>query len=109
MTPLRVEGLRAILVSPISPHNFVNLLFRTSCESDVRRYEIHRSTMAWFKPDDSTRIGVADADTVVKGSTVYGHVPMDHRMGDYDHIMFQDDAVQPATAYYYRVCAVNTA
>src|ERR1035437_6715843 len=38
MTPLRVEGLRAILVSPISPQNFVNLLFRTSCESDVRRY-----------------------------------------------------------------------
>ena len=109
MPPLRVEGLRAILVSPISPHNFVNLLFRTSCESDVHRYEIHRSTRAGFEPDTSTCIGVADADAIVKGSTVYGHVPIDHRQGDYDHIMFRDDAVQPATVYHYRVCAVDTA
>ena len=48
MAPLRVECLRAILVSPISPQNFVNLLFRTSCESDVRRYEVYRSTQAGF-------------------------------------------------------------
>ena len=109
MVPLRVEGLRAILVSPISPHNFVNLLFRTSCESDVRQYEIHRSTSTGFKPDPSTRIGVAHADGLVKASPVYGHVPFDHRQGEYDHMMFQDDAVQPATTYYYRVCAVDTA
>jgi chitodextrinase len=109
MRPLRVECLRAILVSSISPHNFVNLLFRTSCEPDVHRYEIHRATRAGFEPDASTRIGVADADAVVKGSPVYGHVPIDHRQGDYDHIMFHDDAVQPATTYYYRVCAVDTA
>ena len=109
MRPLRVEGLRAILVSPISPQNFVNLLFRTSCDSDVRRYEIHRSSRAGFEPDASTRIGVAEADAVVKGSTVYGHVPIDHRQGEYDHMMFQDDTVQPAATYYYRVCAVDTA
>ncbi len=109
MVPLRVEGLRAILVSPISPQNFVNLLFRTSCESDVRRYEIHRSTRAGFAPDAATRIGIAEADAVVKGSTVYGHVPMDHRAGDYDHMMFQDDTVQAGMTYYYRVCAVDTA
>jgi chitodextrinase len=109
MVPLRVEGLRAILVSPISPHNFVNLLFRTSCESDVRQYELHRSTSAGFKPDASTRISVADADAAVKASPVYGHVPFDHREGDYDHMMFQDNDLQPATTYYYRVCAVDTA
>jgi len=109
MAPLRVEALRAILVSPISPQNFVNLLFRTSCESDVRRYEIHRSIRAGFAPDAATRIGIAEADAVVKGSTVYGHVPMDHRAGDYDHMMFQDDTVQPGTTYYYRVCAVDAA
>jgi chitodextrinase len=104
-----VECLRAILVSPISPQNFVNLLFRTSCESDVRRYEVHRSTRAGFEPDASTRIGVADADAVVKGSTVYGHVPIDHPQEDYDHMMFQDNSVQSATTYYYRVCAFDTA
>jgi hypothetical protein len=109
MVPLRVECLRAILVSPISPQNFVNLLFRTSCESDVRGYEVHRSTRAGFRPDASTFIGVADAEAVVKGSPVYGHVPMDHRARDYDHMMFQDNTVQPATAYYYRVCEVDTA
>jgi hypothetical protein len=109
MVPLRVECLRAILVSPISPQNFVNLLFRTSCESDVRQYEIHRSTRAGFEPDASTRIGVAEADAVVKASTVYGHVPMDHHAGDYDHMMFQDDTVHLGTTYYYRVCAVDTA
>ena len=109
MVPLRVECLRAIFVSPISPQRFVNLLFRTSCESDVRQYEVHRSTRGGFEPDAATRIGIADADAVIKGSTVYGHVPIDHRQGDYDHIMFQDDTVQPTTAYYYRVCAVDTA
>jgi hypothetical protein len=109
MPPLRVEGLSAIFVSPISPQRFVNLLFRTSCESDVRQYEVYRSTTPGFEPDAATRIGVADADGVVKGSPVYGHVPMDHRQGDYDHMMFQDDTVQPSTTYYYRVCATDTA
>jgi hypothetical protein len=109
MPPLQVECLRAILVSPISRHNFVNLLFRTSCESDVRRYEIHRAAIAGFEPTASTRVGLADADAVVKASNVYGHVPTDHRAGEYDHMMFQDDTVQPGTTYFYRVCAVDTA
>jgi hypothetical protein len=109
MQPLRVEGLRAVLVSPISPQNFVNLLFRTSCESDVCRYEIHRSLEAGFTPDAATRIEFAEAETVIPKAVVYGHVPLDHRAGDYDHMMFQDDTVQPGTTYYYRVCAVDRA
>jgi hypothetical protein len=55
MVPLQVQGLRAILVSPLGPFNFVNLLFRTSCESDVKTYEIHRSTQPGFQPNDTTR------------------------------------------------------
>ena len=31
----------------------------------------------------------------------------DHRMSEYDHMMYQDDAVRPATTYYYRVCALD--
>ncbi len=107
--PSGVEGLRAILVSPLTRHNYVNLLFRTSCESDVRHYEIHRSTQPGFAPTSTTLVGAADADAVVPGSSAYGHVPVDHRMGDYDHMMYQDESVEPVTTYYYRVCAVDNA
>jgi hypothetical protein len=107
--PLRVEALRAVVVSPLSPHNFVNLLFRTSPEQDVRRYEIHRSTRCGFEPGASTLIGLADADAIVPGARGYGHVLVDHRQGAFDHMMYQDDSVLPRTAYYYRVCAVDDA
>ena len=49
-----------------------------------------------FEPDASTRIGVADSGRRDQRLAVYGHVPMDHRAGDYDHMMFQDDTVQRA-------------
>jgi hypothetical protein len=109
LVPLRVEGLHAIPVSPLAPFNFVNLLFRTSCESDVRSYEVHRSTQPGFQPDNATRIGVVEAAAVIKGSGAYGHVPMDYRAGDYDHLMYEDSEVQPLTTYYYRVSAVDSA
>jgi len=109
MVPMKVEGLRAITVSPLAPFNFVNLLFRTSCESDVQTYEIHRSILPGFQPSDRTRIALVDANAMVKGSRAYGHVPIDHRVGDYDHQMFEDDDVQPLTTYYYQVRAVDTA
>jgi hypothetical protein len=107
--PLPVVGLRAIHVSPIARCNFVNLLFRTACESDVRRYEIHRATQPGFTPADSTRIGWAEANAIIKGSGAYGHVPIDYPAGAYDHMMYQDNTVQPETLYYYRVRAVDTA
>ena len=109
MIPLRVERLHAMLVSPLSKCNFINLLFRTNCEADVRRYEVHRSTVPGFTPEASTPIGTVDADTVVPGSEAYGHVPVYHRMGDYDHMMYPDYSVQPATTYFYRVRAVDAA
>ncbi|MCX6923354.1 MAG: glycosyl hydrolase-related protein, partial [Verrucomicrobia bacterium] len=109
MVPLKVEGFRAILVSPLAPFNFVNLLFRTSCESDVQTYEVHRSTQPGFQPNDTTRVGLVEAAAVIKGSGAYGHVPIDYRAGDYDHQMYEDADVQPLTTYYYRVRAIDTA
>jgi len=110
MTPLRVECLRAIYVSHMSPDSFVNLLFRTNCESDIVRYEIHRSTQSGFLPDDSNRIGVVDAEAIIKGEEVFLIPPQaDYPVRDFDHAMFQDDAVQPGATYYYKVCAVDRA
>ena len=43
LPPIKVEGMQAIIVSPITEHNIVNILFRTSCESDVIKYEIHQA------------------------------------------------------------------
>ena len=93
MAPLPVERLQAILVSPLSDDNYVNLLWRSNCESDVRRYEIHRSTTAGFLPDKTTWI--ADAE--------------DKENGNYDHRMYQDRTVQPGTTYYYCVRAIDGA
>jgi hypothetical protein len=107
--PLQVQALRAILISDVTPYNYVNLLFRTDPESDVHLYEIHRSNQPAFEIDASTRVGVADANGIVKGSNEYGHVPIDHRMNEYDHMMWQDDTVRPSSTYYYRVCAVDNA
>jgi len=64
---------------------------------------------AAFEINASTRVGVADANGIVKGSKEYGHVPIDHRMTEYDHMMYQDETVQSASTYYYRVCAVDNA
>lgn len=107
--PLQVKALHAILVSELTPQNYVNLLFRTNPESDVNRYEIHRSNKPAVEIEESTRIGMADTNGIVKGATQKGHVPVDHRMGEYDHMMYQDDTVKPSITYYYPVCAVDTA
>ncbi len=109
LAPMKVEGLRAILVSPIAAHNFVNLLFRTSCESDIAGYEVHRSTVADFVPDAETRIGQVNSDDVVRGSKKYGHTPIPYPVKDFDHAMFEDHSVMPGTDYFYKVCAVDAA
>ena len=107
--PNRVERLSAILISPLGQHEHVNLLFRTNCESDVVRYEIHRCGTPGFVPGEKTRIGEVDADAIIKGSTAYGHTPIDRRLREFDHIMYQDNAVEAFSEYYYRVRAVDAA
>jgi hypothetical protein len=109
MSPLRVERLSAVLVSPISPFNAVNLLWRTNCESDVRGYEVYRSTVAGFEPSNAARIAVVDGQSVLKGGGDYGQTPIDYRLGDFDHQMHLETAVEPNATYYYRVCAVDAA
>lgn len=109
MPPLGVECLRAISVSPLSRFNAVNLLWRTSCESDVRNYEVYRFTSPGGIPNPAARIAVVSAETVIKGGHEYGQTPLDHRAREYDHMMYLDQTMRPATAYYYRVVAVDEA
>ena len=112
--PSQVEALHAVQVSPLTDHNYVNLLFRTNCESDVKKYEVHRSNRTGFDPNASTRLGTADADTIVSAPVGEVHnvarrPTVEHRAGLYDHMMYTDDSVQPSTTYYYRVCALDVA
>jgi hypothetical protein len=109
MTPLEVQGLSAVLVSPISRFNAVNLLWRTNCESDVRAYEVHRSNDVQFKPSAATRIAVVDAQSILKGGAEYGQTPIEYRLAEFDHQMYLDTAVEPLKTYHYCVCAVDTA
>ena len=103
-----MEGLRAILVSPISNDNFVNLLFRTSCEPDVTRYEIHRGSRPGFAADKGTLVGVVNSDDIPPRSGGYGEQATKYTVKDYDHATFADKAVKPDTTYYYKVRAVDT-
>lgn len=109
LLPLQVQCLRAVPVSPISRFNAVNLLWRTNCESDVQSYEVHRSTVSGFEPDDKTRIAVVDTQSILKGGGGYGQSAIDHRLAEFDHQMYLDEAVEPMTTYFYRVRAVDAA
>jgi hypothetical protein len=110
LLPVAVEGVRPILVSPISEKfNFVNLLFRTSCEPDVVQYEIRRSTMPGFKSGDNTMVGTVNSKDVPIRSGGYGESKILYTNAEYDHAMFQDSTVKPETIYYYKVCAVDAA
>jgi hypothetical protein len=109
LPPMIVEGLRAIPVSPLARFNFVNLLFRTACESDVVGYEIHRSTHSGSAATGANLIARVNSADVIPGSTVYGHTPIDYVVKDFDHAMFADTTVAPDTTYFYQVCAVDAA
>ncbi len=95
--PGAVEGLRAILVSPLAPVNAVNLLWRSNIEPNVVAYDIHRSTQADFIPSDKTLLAKLPVRTAKRGSSV----------GFLDHQMYFDKSVAPSTTYHYKVCAVT--
>ncbi len=105
MRPLPVERLSVVHVSDVAPFNYLNLLWRSNCESDIAKYEIYRDTTSQFTPDRSHLAGEVDVQATVKNS----HTPVDHRLGEFDHQMYADRAVEPGKTYYYRVCAVDRA
>jgi len=109
LPPVAVEGLHAILVSPISKDNFVNLLFRTACEPDVEQYEIHRSAQPDFSAGTNTLVGMVKSDDVPPRSGGYGEQRTPYKTREYDHATFADKSVEPSTTYYYKVRAVDTA
>jgi hypothetical protein len=100
LPPVAVEGVRAILVSPISKDNFVNLLFRTSCEPDVARYEIYRGTQL---------IGTVNSEDIPPRSGGYGEQRTQYKVKDYDHATYTDKAVEADTTYHYKIRAVDAA
>jgi hypothetical protein len=108
LPPETVEGVRPILVSGLSTeYNYVNLLFRTSCEPDIMHYEIHRSNNPGFTVSDNTKTGTVNSNDVPPRSGGYGESHILYVNADYDHAMFQDTIVKPGTVYYYKVRAVD--
>jgi len=109
LPPIPVEGVRAILVSPISRDNTVNLLFRTACEPDVVRYEIHRSTQPGFTVGTNTLVGVVNSDDKPPVTSNCGGSQILYKVSEYDHAQFADKTVEAGTTYYYKVRAVDVA
>ena len=110
MVPLGVEGLRVVLVSPISSFNFVNLLWRTACESDIAAYEIYRSTSPDFDAQTTERIAVVrHGQPPERGRDGHARTKKHYRNDEYSHMMFADKTVRPGTTYYYRIRSVETA
>lgn len=101
--PHKVEGVKAIHVSPLAPENYVNVIFYTNVEKDVDLYEVHRSTKAGFKPSKSTLVGsvVPSAHTLNYKGT-YSHSELERQM-------YNDKSAKVNTPYYYKVCAVDKA
>jgi hypothetical protein len=109
LPPVAVEGVRPILVSLITIDNYINLLFRTSCEPDVMQYEVHRSTVPGFVPGTNTLAGIVKSDEIPPRSGGYGESAIQYQTRDYDHAMFTDKDVESDTQYYYTVCAIDAA
>lgn len=110
MAPLRVEGVRAVLVSPIASFNFVNLLWRTACEPDIAMYEIYRSTVPHFSAQKTERIAVVgNGQPPERGRDGHARTKKHYRNDEYSHMMFSDKTTRPGTTYYYRIRSVDAA
>ena len=86
--PLQVQALHAILVRPnLTLDNYINLLFGLGPNpmSTFTRFTAREHLDSRRTPQKL--IGVLNANGIVKGSNEYGHVPVDHRMIEYDHLM----------------------
>jgi hypothetical protein len=110
LPPVAVEGLHPVLVSPESQeYNFVNLLFRTSCEPDIVQYEIHRGLHSGFAAGPETRVCVLNSNDSPPPTGGNGDLLMKYQNKDYDHATIADMSVNPGTVYYYKVRAVDAA
>jgi hypothetical protein len=107
--PQAVEALSALRASDVAPVNWVSLIWRTNCESDIASYHVHRSTAVGFTADESNRIAVVDAGEIIKGSDSYGRTPVDRQRQEFDHQTYLDREIEPAKTYHYKVCAVDSA
>ena len=112
LPPVAVEAVRPLVVSPTGVDNYVNVLFRTSCESDIAGYEIYRSN----KPGHTgALVGTVKSDDIPIRSYGYGEQWRHNKevmflpVKAYDHATFADKTVKPATTYYYKVRAVDSA
>lgn len=107
LAPSPIENLKAFRISDVTNFNYVNLIFYTSVEPDIRCYEIHRSTQSGFKPGKNTLLSIVKADSIVPGETGYGKAGLEYSLSEFDHAMFLDKKITPGSVYYYKVCAVD--
>jgi hypothetical protein len=95
--PVAVQGLHAILVSPLAPANRINLLWRSNVEPNIGGYEIHRSMSSGYTPSTQTLLAKHDVQTSARASVFKG----------FDHQMYLDANAASGTTFYYRVRAVT--
>jgi hypothetical protein len=107
--PNKVLGLAATSVSPVTPFNYLSLLFYTNCESDVTHYRIYRSDHAGFTPDSSNLLIDIDALQKFTHQTPHAYASVTRALRDYSMMIYPDESARPNRRYYYRVCAVDKA
>lgn len=98
-SPAVVEGLYAVHVSPVSPHDYVALWWYTNCESDITHYRIYRG--------DDVLLTEVDAASLFTHTTPHGFGTVTRELREYNRILYVDQDVVPGRTYCYRVQAVD--